>query len=103
MEYIFNDKRYSWDPNKEKINIQKHGISFIEAVTVFEDDDVKYIIDDKNSMDEDRFLAIGYSDTLKMLSVCHCLRENDELTRIISVRKATKTETKIYGGDYYGL
>jgi len=100
MRFERNGEFYEWDPDKELANIKKHGVSFIEAATVFDDEDVTYLMDSKNSITEERFLAIGYSEELNMLSVCHCLRENDNLTRIISARKPTKAEIKLYGRGF---
>jgi len=89
---------YQWDPDKEAINIQKHGISFIEAETVFDDVNALYKPDIDHSYDEERFIIIGYSSELRLLIVCHCYRENDAIVRIISARKATNFERNEYEG-----
>ena len=93
-----NGSLYEWDVEKEKINIQKHGISFHEAATVFLDPFVVERYDFKHSNNEDRFIAIGTSEKLNLLIVCHCYRGNGDIVRIISARKATKSENKLYGG-----
>ena len=49
-----------------------------------------------HSVDEDRFVIIGFSSHARLLTVCHCYRANDELIRIISARKATRTESGQY-------
>lgn len=91
--------QFEWDDKKNKINIQKHNVSFEEAKTVFYDDNARIISDPEHSQEEDRFIILGISTSLKLLVVCHCYREPDETIRIISARKATKTESKYYGGN----
>ena len=93
-----NGKLFDWDTKKNTINIIKHGISFKEAATVFSDKSAKYFDDDTHSMDEERYVVIGKSKRLKILMVCHCYRENDEIIRLISARKANKQESKTYVG-----
>lgn len=88
--------KFTWDESKAALNKQKHGVSFEEAQTVFEDCEALRIFDPDHSEDEDRFLLLGMSSVLRLLVVCHCYRENDELIRIISARKATKKETSTY-------
>jgi len=87
---------FEWNTNKAISNNKKHGISFEEAQTTFSDDNALLIEDPDHSEDEDRFILLGLSSTSKMLVVCHCYRENDEVIRIISARKATKKESKTY-------
>lgn len=95
MNYI----RFDWDENKNDINKKKHDVSFEEATSVFYDSEALIIPDPDHSIDEERFLILGYSFQLKLLVVCHCYRENDEVIRIISARKATNNERKWYEGD----
>ena len=87
-----------WDEKKNRDNIVNHKVSFQEAETVFYDPNAKIIHDPDHSFAEDRFIILGISKLLKLLIVCHCYREEDEIIRIISARKATKMETKAYGG-----
>jgi uncharacterized DUF497 family protein len=87
-----------WDETKNQDNIRNHKVSFEEAQTVFYDPGGRLIADPDHSIDEDRFIILGLSKMLKLLVVCHCYREDDETIRIISARKATKTESKYYGG-----
>ena len=89
---------FEWDENKNKINMQKHGISFVEAMTVFDDDNALYKPDIDHSQEEERFIILGISKTLRLLVVCHCFRENETVIRIFSARKATKPESDQYGG-----
>ena len=91
-------KKFTWDEDKHKTNKQKHKISFEEASSVFDDDYAIYFDDESHSQDEDRFIIIGISKFDKLLLVCHCYREEGAVIRIISARKATKTESKLYGG-----
>jgi len=87
-----------WDQKKNQSNIKDHKVSFEEAETVFFDPNAKIIHDPDHSTEEDRFIILGISKLLKLLIVCHCFREDDEIIRIISARKATKNESKNYGG-----
>ena len=88
--------KFNWDENKNKANIKKHGVSFEEASSVFYDEEALIINDSAHSRDEERFVLIGFSYKYNLLVVCHCYRQNEEIIRIISARKATKTERNIY-------
>ena len=87
---------FEWDENKAATNQQKHGITFQEAATVFQDEDALLIFDPDHSEDEDRFILLGMSSILRILVVCHCYRANDDVIRIISARKATRNESSTY-------
>jgi uncharacterized DUF497 family protein len=86
-----------WDPQKAATNLEKHGISFEEASTVFSDENGRMIPDPDKSEEEDRFIILGMSWSLRILVVCHCYREASNVIRIISARKATKSEWAQYG------
>ena len=88
--------QFEWDSHKSKINERKHGVSFEEARSVFFDDHARLIADPDHSEDEDRFILLGTSFSLRLLVVCHCYRGKDGVIRIISARKATKSESKWY-------
>ena len=88
--------KFEWDETKNQTNIEKHGISFEEACSVFRDTDALIISDEEHSQNEDRFVLIGFSYKFNLLVVCHCYRQNEEVVRIISARKATKNERKEY-------
>ena len=88
--------RFEWDPIKALSNSQKHGVTFEDAATVFDDNDALCIYDPDHSDAEDQFILLGMSVTLRVLVVCHCYREGDEVIRIISARKATVSETEEY-------
>ena len=88
--------QFEWDARKASANVKKHGLSFDEARTVFFDENAKLIDDPDHSLDEDRFVLLGLSSTLKIVLVCHCYREQGNVIRIISARKATSYESKQY-------
>ncbi len=92
-----NSMRFAWDDAKAEENLRKHGVSFEEASTVFADENARLKHDPDHSLEEDRFILLGFSATLRLLLVCHAYRENDEVVRIISARKATPNERKQYG------
>lgn len=92
-----SDLAFEWDSVKEKLNWLKHGVSFEEAVTVFDDPEAYEYFDPESPPDEDRFLIVGMSKQPRLLVVCHCERENGGIIRIISARKATKREAREYG------
>ena len=80
------------------MTIKFNIITFEEASTVFEDENAIYEYDEAHSDNEERFTVIGYSEQARMLVVCHCYRNGDSYIRIISARKATKPEHKLYYG-----
>ena len=87
---------FEWNKTKNAINKTKHGVAFEEAKTVFYDPDALVIADIKHSSEEDRFIILGMSNLLRTLVVCHCYREDNEVIRIISARKANSEERKQY-------
>ncbi|MBA3772145.1 MAG: BrnT family toxin [Ramlibacter sp.] len=91
-----SDLRFEWDPRKASANALKHEVSFEEARSVFADERAKLIDDPDHSEDEDRFILLGLSGSLRVLIVCHCYREEGNVIRIISARKATPKEAKFY-------
>jgi uncharacterized DUF497 family protein len=88
--------RFEWDEHKANANVKKHGVTFEEARSVFVDERAKLIDDPDHSEDEDRFVLLGLSSSLRLLLVCHCYREEGKTIRIISARKATSRESKSY-------
>lgn len=96
--------QFEWDENKNQANIEKHGISFLEASTVFYDENAVLFDDPDHSESEDRFLIIGFSQKARICIVSHCYRGNDDVIRIISARKATRRESEAYNrseGEWY--
>ena len=88
--------QFDWHQKKAAENVKKHGVTFEEARTVFFDERAKLIDDPDHSEDEDRFVLLGVSNTLKVILVCHCYRQEGNVIRIISARKASRHETKQY-------
>ncbi len=88
--------RFRWDPAKDIVNRRKHGVGFEEAATVFYDDDALLVADPEHSEEEDRFLLLDLSSRLRTLVVCHCYREANDVIRIISARKADRSEREQY-------
>lgn len=85
---------FEWDLAKARQNLQKHGISFEEAKSVFYDEYARIIAD--NSHSEERFVILGMSEGLKVLVVVHCYRSEATTIRIIYACKATKKEQNQY-------
>ena len=86
--------RFEWDPDKDKKNVRKHGVSFQEAASVFYDPLAVSGPDPDHSEGEQRFVTFGLSSTEKLLVVVHTFRI--EAIRIISTRVATRKERRIY-------
>ena len=86
---------YEWDENKAAANLSKHGVSFNEAKTVFEDTFCAVFDDPIHSLfEEDRSIIIGESSRKRTLIVA--FTERDNVFRLISARKATRKEIKDY-------
>jgi hypothetical protein len=88
--------KFEWDDKESASNRRKHGVSFEEAQTVFFDDGAIEYADSVHSDAEGRFLMLGRSYQLRVLVVCHCVRESEIVIRIISARKATPKERHVY-------
>ena len=94
MELLFE-----WDDHKASENFKKHKISFDEAKTVFNDPFLMTFPDENHSEAEERLISIGTSSFNKVLLVVHTEHEETEtaiLIRIISCRKATPSERRVY-------
>jgi uncharacterized DUF497 family protein len=88
--------QFEWDAHKENSNHKKYGISFVEAESVFYDENAVQFFDEEHTThSEDRFLMLGMSFNQRLLLVCHCVKKR-HIIRIISARKATKTESSLY-------
>ncbi len=88
--------RFEWDERKNTANLRKHGVSFEEATSVFADENALLLDDPDHSGDEDRFILMGLSQSLRVLLVFHCFREGEDVIRIISARKALRVEREQY-------
>jgi uncharacterized DUF497 family protein len=91
--------RFEWDPDKAASNVRKHKVTFDMAKTVFYDDFAVQFFDQEHASDEDRFLLLGMGSDARLLLVCHCEREDGDVIRIISARKATDREAQYYRGE----
>ena len=91
-----SDIRFIWHEAKARVNKKKHGISFEEARTVFYDENAVEFFDPDHSDSEDRFIMLGLSFRSRVLVVCHCVREDGNVIRIVSARKATRREAAKY-------
>jgi len=91
--------KFEWDASKAASNKRKHGVTFEEAQSVFYDDFALQFFDDENSEQEDRFIMLGHSNQSRVLLICHCEKESGNTIRIISARKATAKERKLYKGE----
>jgi len=87
---------FDWDKNKETQNKKKHGVSFDEAQTAFYDEFAVQYFDPDHSAKDDRFILLGMSFRVRAIVVCHCYREEETTIRIISARKANKSEEEEY-------
>jgi uncharacterized DUF497 family protein len=85
---------FEWDEENAQSNLQKHGVSFAEASTVFSDPLSLTIYDPLHSRDEERYVTIGRSYRQHVVVVVHADREN--ALRIISARLATRRERRTY-------
>ncbi|MFZ0706684.1 MAG: BrnT family toxin [Candidatus Korobacteraceae bacterium] len=89
--------RFEWNSTKAASNVRKHGVSFEEAVSVFYDPLAVTGLDPDHSEDEQRFVTFGISSSGGLLVVSHAGRE--QTIRIISARRATRSERHIYEED----
>lgn len=87
---------FAWDARKARSNLAKHGISFEEAQSVFLDENARLIDDPDHSNEEARFILLGYSLQARCVVVSHCYRAADAVVRVISARRATRHEEKVY-------
>jgi len=87
--------RFEWDKRKATINLRKHGVSFDEAGTAFDDPLAAIFDDEDHSIEEAREIIIGHSINGRLLLVCFTEVAKDTI-RIFSARLATKKEHKDY-------
>jgi uncharacterized DUF497 family protein len=91
--FVHRGTTFVWDPAKAAQNLEKHGVTFEEAATVF--DDPLFVLQDASRNDERRDTAIGFSLTGRLLTVVH-IEVHDDSIRLISARRASATEETIY-------
>ena len=88
--------RFEWDPKKAATNRRKHGVSFAEAATCFDDPHGCYLKNEAPSF-EDRLILIGLSAKSRLLFVVHAEVGRDSI-RIVSARRASPAQRRIYEG-----
>ena len=86
---------FEWDPNKDRGNQEKHGISFEEAATVFDDELQITIPDPDHSIGELRYVTVGLTSSGRLIVVSHTEHEDDRI-RVINARGATAQERRAY-------
>lgn len=85
---------FEWDPKKAVRNLRKHKVSFHEAATIFADGFSTTVPDPDHSIDEHRYITVGWSSQRQLLMVAHA--DYGDLIRIVSARKLTRTERTAY-------
>ena len=85
---------FEWDPQKATINNRKHGVTFLEAATVFDDPLDITVADPNHSEQEDRFIVVGQSHQRRFLIVSFA--DQGDRLRIISARELTRAERRTY-------
>ena len=90
--------QFEWDPVKARRNQQKHGVSFEDAMHVFDDAHALFEQDRVDETGEERWQAIGLAGGTAVLLVAHTVRQSaeGEIVRIVSARRATRKERKRY-------
>ncbi len=86
--------QFEWDPLKAAKNLKKHNVSFDEAATALNDPMLITFIDEEHSVDEERYITLGFSNQGRLLMVAHTDRNGK--VRIVSARQATKKEEQFY-------
>ena len=93
------DYEFEWDDTKAAANLVKHGVDFMDAMTVFSDLLAMTSFDTEHSDDEERWVSVGNSTNGGLLLVIHTFFStgpNSALIRLISARRATKRERQQY-------
>jgi uncharacterized protein len=88
------DFEFEWDPQKAAQNSIKHGVSFEEAESSFDDLNLYTEFDVRHSIEEERYISIGFSDRGRLLLIIHTIQ--DDTIRIISARPCTTNEARLY-------
>lgn len=87
---------FEWDEAKDRENLRKHGVSFLEAADAFRDPNAPLYLDPDDSGGEERFILVGFTAVMALVVVCHCYRDEGETIRLISARPATPRERSEY-------
>lgn len=91
---------FTWDAAKARSNLTKHGVAFEEAETAFSDEDAIVLPDPEHSGSEERFILLGMSVALRVLVVIHCEPDPSGAIRLISARRATRSERGQYAARW---
>ncbi|ELS00050.1 hypothetical protein GLO73106DRAFT_00039030 [Gloeocapsa sp. PCC 73106] len=91
---MINNMQFEWNNEKAASNLAKHGVSFEEAKTVFDDPLYVDFYDPDHSEDEERYLIVGQSNRGRLLIVSYTERRDS--IRLISAREVTRTEREAY-------
>ncbi len=86
--------KFEWDENKATANLSKHGVSFEEAKTIFDDPLYVDFYDPDRSYEEDRYIIVGESSQSRLLIVSYT--ERGDTIRLISAREVTRSEREAY-------
>ena len=96
MTNFSNVAGFDWDEGNERKNITKHGVSNTEAEQVFFNQPLMVLSDDRHSVSESRFHALGVTDSGRTLHITFTLRQADTLIRVISARDMSRKERQSY-------
>jgi len=88
--------QFEWDPAKARLNRRKHGLEFEDAILVFDDPDALFSHDRMDETGELRWHAIGMIAGMSIVLVVHTVREEPDVIRLISARRATRQERSRY-------
>jgi uncharacterized protein len=92
VHFTLHGLEFEWDAEKARMNVEKHGVTFVEAAEAFRD---PYgLHGEASTNDEDRVFVIGMTESTRTLFVVHA--ERADTTRIISARPATRAERRAY-------
>jgi uncharacterized DUF497 family protein len=94
VHFVYAGLRFCWDVGKAAANLKKHRIRFEQACEVFADRFFRLV--DATAGDEARDAVIGMTEDLTLLFVVHVVRDRGGVIRIISARKATRAERRLY-------
>jgi len=89
-------KGFNWDAGNERKNVDKHGVSQLEAEQLFFNEPLLLLSDKKHSDGELRYHALGITDSGRQLHITLTLRDDETLIRVISARPMHRKERKIY-------
>ena len=92
--------KFEWHPPKAESNLEKHGVSFAEAASLFDDPHQYHYRDDIHSIGEQRYICLGFSEQNRLLMLVYAEPMRDTI-RIISAREANASEEEDYEAQRY--